>query len=418
MSTDFSQMGRGKTKNKYLYRFIHNVYASFFADMLDYFTEHLYPRFQYAVMGTYDKAVEYITKKIEQDGREVDMPNRTAIIMNPLGEFMPAEGNAGGKQLWRYPNLAGGYTRRLFNPIYQDAHVRVFPGFMRMKGEVELIMLCDSFYEYCDLRMLMFNIFGGTERIIEPQFFNSFIILPPELVNYTYNNEYTGLTYKLDWASAGAENILVETTAKDEIAVPVRIKPQLTLNSISDASNRYGGTDSLADWRLSATINYEAELPSWLILESDWLAENINLEIRYGSGYSKYDSTNVPVNRQLFKYSWNWDVDSTSHTENITLVDTTECGFTELADYVLNTRYYYVVTQANVDSTTDLFITIPEQITNDKQLIVNSKYGEMSYGDHYRIINNGNTLQIRKQYVNLTVGMIIELYVYKEITGE
>jgi hypothetical protein len=386
--------------------------------MLDYFTEHLYPRFEFAVMGTYDKAVEYITKQIELQGREQDMPNRTAIIMNPLGEFSPAEGNAGGKQYWRFPNLAAGLTRRLFDPIYQDEHVRVFPGFMRMRGEVELIMLMESFYEYCDLRMLMYNIFGGTERPIEPQFFNSFIILPPELVNYQYNNEYTGVNYRLDWASAGAENLLVETTAREELAVPVNIKPQLTLNSVSDASNRYGGTDSLADWRLSATINYEVELPAWLILESDWLLENIKLEIRYGSAFSKYDSSNVPVNRQLYKYYWEWDVDATSNTQNITLIDTTECGFAELGDYVLNTRYYYSVTQSDIDSTGDLVITIPEQITNNKQLIVNSKYGELEYGDHYRIINNGFGLQIRKQYVNLSVGMIIELYVYKALVGE
>ena len=418
MSTDFSQMGRGKTKNKYLYRFIHNVYACFFSDMLDYFTEHLYPRFEFAVMGTYDKAVEYITKKIELQGREQDMPNRTAIIMNPLGEFAPAEGNAGGKQYWRFPNLAAGLTRRLFDPIYQDAHVRVFPGFMRMRGEVELIMLMESFYEYCDLRMLMYNIFGGTERPIEPQFFNSFIILPPELVNYEYYNEYTGLRYKLDWPSAGAENVLVETTARNEIAVPVNIKPQLTLNSVSDASNRYGGTDSLADWRLSATINYEVELPAWLILESDWMVENIHLEVRYGSAFSSYDASNVPVNRQLYKYYWDWDIDATSHTQDLVLVDTTECGFLDLGDYVLNTRYYYTVTQSDVDSTGDLIITIPEQITNNKQLIVNSRYGELAFGDHYRIINNGNSLQIRKEYVNLKAGMIIELYVYKELVGE
>jgi hypothetical protein len=29
MSTDFSDMGRGTSQNKYIYQFIHNVYAEF-----------------------------------------------------------------------------------------------------------------------------------------------------------------------------------------------------------------------------------------------------------------------------------------------------------------------------------------------------------------------------------------------------
>ena len=53
------------------YFFVHNVYANFFKDSLDYFAGHLWPRFEHRVVATYDKAVEYLTKK-DQYGREVD----------------------------------------------------------------------------------------------------------------------------------------------------------------------------------------------------------------------------------------------------------------------------------------------------------------------------------------------------------
>ena len=59
-------------------------------------------------------------------------------------------------------------------PIYQDANVTLHAGFMRITGEIELLMLLNSFYEYCDLRMYMLQIFGGTDRWIHPNFFNSF----------------------------------------------------------------------------------------------------------------------------------------------------------------------------------------------------------------------------------------------------
>ena len=71
------------------------------------------------------------------------------------------------------------------------------------------------------------------------------------------------MKYKIDWESAGAYNRLVKTIAKDELVLPCNIKPIYKLTSISDGSNRYGGADQLADWRLTATIRYELEIPAF-----------------------------------------------------------------------------------------------------------------------------------------------------------
>jgi len=38
---------------------------------------------------------------------------------------------------------------------------------------------------------------------------------------------------------------------------------------------------------------------------------------------------------------------------------------------------------------------MPEQITDLKTLLLNSKYGEMLYGDHYILKNNGNAIEIK-----------------------
>ena len=113
------------------YHFIHNVFASFFKDALDFFSTCIYDRFQYRVVGTYDKAVEYINKQCEY-GRETDRPNLLALILNPSGEFLPADANAGGRQYWRYPNLAPTMIKRLFDAIYKDEHLEVNAGFLRI----------------------------------------------------------------------------------------------------------------------------------------------------------------------------------------------------------------------------------------------------------------------------------------------
>jgi hypothetical protein len=367
------------------------------------------------VVGTYDKAVEYLSKRTQYD-RETDQPLLPALILNPSGEFTTADGNAGGRQLWRFPNLAPTLIKRLFDPIYQDDNIIMHAGFIRIKGEFELIMLLNSFYEYCDLRMLLINYFGSTDRIIYPQFFSSFIILPDSFITYQYDNEYTGLTYNIDWTTADASNQLVRSTAQNEVVLPLNIKPQISMVSMSDGSNRYGGPDKIADWRLTTTINYEIEVPNYLILESDYLAENVQLEIRYGSAYSTYNDYQPPVNRQIYNYHWDWGLDETSNSQIINASDAT-CEIDNLGDYVYKTRYFHVVTEADAAQSTYLDITIPETITDRLALIVNSKYGQLNYGDHFLIVNNGNTLRIKMANVNLVAGWILELYIYEDINS-
>lgn len=399
-------------QTRWRYHFIHNVYAHFFNDMLEYFSTYLYPRFEYTVVGTYDKAVEYL-EKCQQYERETDKPLLPALILNPSGEFDNADGNSGGKQLWRFPNLAYGLNKRLFDPVYQDENLLATVSFMRIKGEIELLMLLNSFYEYCDIRMLFLNIFGGRDRIIYPRFFSSFIILPDELLNYTYTNEYTGLTYKMDWEKAGATEKLVRSTARNEMVIPCNIKPQISLVSLGDGSQRYGGADRLADWRLTATINYEVEIPNYFILQSDYLALGMDVEIRYGSSFSAYNDYQPPEDRWLHNVEWDFGLDETSNSEiDIDICDsTTDVVYSSALEF--KTRYLHEVTQAEIDSTTNLIITLLEQITDQQLLIVNSKEGSLSYGDHYYIDNNGWNLVIRTtDTVNLKAGWFLELYYY------
>lgn len=404
-----------------IYFFIHNVYANFFKDSLDYFSKHLYPRFEYTVVGTYDKAVEYLNKQCELN-READKPNLPALILNPSGDFDLADANAGGKQLWRFPNLAPGAIKRMFDPIYQDKNIQITAGFMRIQGDIELVMLLNSFYEYCDLKMLFLQIFGGYERWIYPQFFNTFIILPEELVNYEYSNPYTGLKYKIDWDSAGAYSKLVRTIAKDELVIPCNIKPTYKLTSVNDASQRYGGADQLADWRLGATIKYEIEIPAFLVLQSDYLVENIDVNIYAGSVYSSYDYTEVPEFKLSFKKKIDWGLDETSNStinihgisSDVYEIDGTSSIVYE-HEYEFNTRFFHIVSQAEVDSTSNLGITLSFQIDDLNAIRLNSMYGEMNYGDHYYLTDDNYTIVINRKNVELVEGMVIEIYDYTRV---
>jgi len=410
--TNIISLGSDENKNehRYHYHFIHGVFGNFFKDVLDYF-EYLYPRFDYKIVSTYEKAVEYIKKK-EQLGRENDKPNLPALVLNPTGEFSPSD--VSGKQLFRYPTLASGMNKNLYDPIYKDKQMIIYPGFSRIKGEIEIITLFDSFYEYCDFRIFMIQQFGGLERPIYPLFFNSYIIIPDELVNYTYYNEYEGMSYKIDWGSSDAYSKLIKSTNQTELVLPLIVKPVLKLMNLSDGSSRYGSTDSLADWRLVMSIEYEVEMPTFMCMETDYLLENIQFNLRFSSAFSEYGNDDIPVNRGIFKTQYDVGMDSTSNNEGYDFISDATADIVYEADWAFKIRYVHVITQEEADSETNVVITLTEEITDLNQIIINSKNGTMNYGDHYEL-SGTNLLVLKIANMTLTKDQIIEIYIYEEV---
>jgi hypothetical protein len=355
------------------------------------------------------------------------------------------------KQMWRFPHLAPHLAQQLFQPIYEDGNMQITVAFTRLKGEIELLALLPSFYEYFDLKIFLIQMFGGEGRYIEPLYFNDFIILPDELVNYEYKNEYTGEQYKIDWKNNGAYEFLVETTNRNELVVPGKLKPRYVMRGMSDGSTRYGGMDDVATWRLSTIIEYEIEIPTFLLLKTDHVLENIDFNLRFGSTYSKYEEYNLPINEITLQRHWDSgmqdntntiinttvqsnpnvmdDLNSNTNTSSIddpsiatghvnynyqeappiTLCETDKL-YREL---VFKTRYFHEITQDQADSTSDVIIELPEPCFDPKLVKVQSKYGLMMYGDHYVMENNGIDLRIKIEYVDLKKGEFIEIFIYE-----
>jgi hypothetical protein len=415
---------------RYNYQFINNIFADFVKATADYFGD-LYAknpndpdpnrasRFQHKVIGTYDKAVEYINKIAQYSDRVPDKPNLPALVLNPTGDFGLDETASGARQInFRFPNLAPGLISRLYDPIYEDNDVRVCVGFTRLKGEFEMIALLPSFYEYFDLKVLLIQMFGDVGRVIYPQWFNSFLILPSELYLYEYKNPYTGVVHTLDWSKAKVAEELVKSTNKNEMVVPVRMRPLYKLISLADASTRYGGADKLADWKLGFTVEYQLEMPSMMMILTDHLIENVKLEVRHVLNYSsatQYD-VNIYPSRDILKLHWDVTIDSTS--EDYFQVVVGDVEEVEDKSLTLTNTYIHVVTKQEADSTSDIIIDLPEQIDSDKDvLLVLSTYGYMDYKDHYDISEDGWKLTIKKEFVSLVEDQIIQLIYYKKDAG-
>lgn len=416
-----------KIETRYNFIFIHNVFGHFYKDLLDYFSDYLYPRFEWKVIGTYHKAVEYLSKLEQYGGEDTDQPNVPALILNPSGDFGLDE--TYGKMLWRSPNLMPGYIKRVFDPIYQDPNVVVTVGFSRIKGDCELICMVPSYYEYLDIKIFLNLIFGGLDRYIYPIFFNSFIILPPEIYNYEYDNPITGVHYKINIPDLNSK--LIKTTNKTEMVIPCRIKPIVKMTSMTDSSTRLGGVDRLPDWRLTFTIEYEVELPTFIVLETDYLIDTIKYSVGYGSCYSANQDYNVghfstdtstPTEKAYNvrdgefseeSYLESGLIDGTSGIY-IQPINPENCEQTK-KEKIFNTRYFHIATQSEADSTSTVVITLLERILDSDLIVVSGKYGKLLYGDHYKLATDGWSIIIDKRYVELKKDDMLEIYSYKHI---
>jgi len=399
------------------YQFVHNIMGDFVKSILDYFVAYLYPRFSSlsSIVGTYDKAVIYL-KQQQEENRELDKPILPALILNPTGEFDIADANTGAKQPWRFPNIAPGLISRIFEPIYQDKNVLINVGFTRLKGELELILLLNSFYEYFDIKILLLQIFGGigTNRIINPVIFDSFMILPNELYVYNYSNSIEGTNYTLDWNSCSVRSQVIPTTNRTEYVYPCKIKPQLTLSSMGDSSERYGAEDSLSEWKLSATIGYEVEIPTFVTLRSDYMFERLLLNIRTGMVYSSYEDFNISQEQLTSIFQYNNELESGSNSE-ISLPESSD----KVGDRTLifRNRYFHIITESEAlvlsDNTSYIEVELLEEITDFNTLIINSKNGELTYSEHYDLITETNSVRIYAEYVTLEEDDILEIYVFE-----
>jgi len=269
------------------HHYCNNCMGMFFRGILNYFADELYP-FNYKVIATYNKAVEFFNKKIET-GQEIDTQILPAITLDPSGEFLPEE--RGGKFLWQYPNLYPAFGAKLFDSIYKDNDMIVTPVFTRFSGNMEMICWLNSVYEYIDFRTLMIMWSGGINRIIRPKGLWSYIVLPDEILNYEYNKilvDGSEEILKIDWRTTDAVVTLIKNMNQERIVYPVLLTPFLQIENISDASQKHPGTD-LAAYKLSITFKYEIDLPTFIFIKNVTQIQTIKVSVEMGPFHSKYN---------------------------------------------------------------------------------------------------------------------------------
>jgi len=259
--------------------FIHNCFGSFFSGVLNWFADDFYPRFNYKVIGTYDKSVEFFKKKKEL-GVDASSNLLPSITLDPTLDFSNDE--RAGKFLWQYSRYAPAMGVRLWKSIdLREQDILITPVFSRYQGTFEVIFWLSSIYELMDFRVALLQFCGGFQRWCRPEFFWTYLILPDAIENYEKEDGYN-----IDWGNTLSDVIHVDTINKHRRVVPIALDPMWRLESFSDASTKYGG-DQIAEYKLSASFAYEINLPTYIVT-SEHVDAKILLSLSLGNAYTKY----------------------------------------------------------------------------------------------------------------------------------
>ena len=384
--------------------FIHNTLASVYRGILNWFGNQFYDRLQYKILGTYEKSVEFFEKK-QQFGKEIDTPFLPALNLDPAYSLDFADSS--GQMLWQKPYLAPGLGGKLWRSIdgleEQDLSFKIVMS--RMKGEFELTFWLSSIYEYFDmyLELLMFS--GGTGRYMRPETFNSYIVIPKEFIDFEYQGK------KIDWSKTDLVYKLLKAPNCYEYALPVKLEPYFKFTGISDSSTKYGG-DSISEYKLSVSVEYELNLPTYAVLYTD-LGGYIDMRLYTAAAFSKYGTQPVydPVTKKYSESS-----DQLDKLYALRLLKDDKSPLHQIQEVIKYSFYEFTeedVTQYNEHKKIVIPNPYTDIVTTDsliKQVRILSYIGELEYEKHWLLINNNTEIEI---YIKPIPTEIIELYKYQ-----
>jgi hypothetical protein len=163
-----------------------------------------------------------------------------------------------------------------------DKCMRLVPVFSRYQGSFELIWWLNSVYELLDVRTYLFQFSSGYGRLMRPRCFECFIILPDAILETE-----DGSGQPIDWTQTQGTVRKINNMNQDCFTMPILLNPWFKFTSINDATQKYGG-DDVAEYKLSVTVEYEIELPTYMVITPDAYLKKINFNVSMDSAYSRY----------------------------------------------------------------------------------------------------------------------------------
>jgi hypothetical protein len=419
----------------YHHYYINNSIGAMIRGIADYFSSEFFDRTKEVVISTYEKGLQHWLQRKNNAGEKM-APQYPFITIDPQMDFEPDP--QAGRFLWGYPNFMGKFaTAHMFDPpIYDDENLRVAPILNRYRGRFDIIVWCSSVYELIDFRTLSFQMFAGQERVIQPVDITGYIVLPDEILSYTYQNPYNGDSYSLDWVNNRSEVKLIKNINQNRMVFPFIVTPWIRMTSCDDGAEKYGGTgDELSDHRMTLSCEWECSLPTHIGLLAtkqptfskksidNLTKRDVKLSIDLDIGYEYSVPFHDPdtdekigeskITSKIIQSYAGKDIDKDDDGNDIPGKNR---HWQSEVDY--KGKYNYIVTQDDFDKiqsdpSENFIVVLDDDIDDSYNLRVYGKNGPMMRDYHWRVISPGTVEFVGNMLQMLKVGDMLWFAIYE-----
>jgi hypothetical protein len=249
--------------------YVHTAIGPFINAIKDYFTEWVYDDFQFAMVGSMDKAIQLIHQNKDDPDMLLQGPHYPMIVLTPTITEQVKTMDLPHKYTTYHPYQSKWFQRPF---VFQNGSALDIVS-RRMTGTVEFKIFAESLMEIHDIQMGIIDAFRGLNKWMPIQHIKQFLVLEADIRLLTDE----GLVF-LDWSETDMSEDLIRSINANKYYMPVGTTPWVNLQNLSDASSFYGGT-GFPEYALVGSLDFELELPVLYNIYTDLDITSIETQI-------------------------------------------------------------------------------------------------------------------------------------------
>lgn len=271
-------MARFKVAKRITYP--HTAIGPFFTALKQYLNREVYG-FQTNIIGTFDKAIQIIEQRKNESANDPQnseaiyateryAPEEPILIITPTLKDPLPETDLPMKYLNWAPYQSVWFKTPILFPNSAIFNIVT----RRIVGSCDIKVFSESTMEAHDIMMGFHDAFRGLNKWIPLTQFNQLLILNNDIRAMTEDGE---LVFK--WEESTISHMLIPSIYSTEYCLYTPTSPAIMLESLTDASNFYGGS-SMPSYALTGSIRFELEVPSMYVVETHAPITDIDIQIR------------------------------------------------------------------------------------------------------------------------------------------
>ncbi len=341
---------------------MHTTFGPFINALKLFLLTRVY-NFNFAMVGTMDKAIQLIFQSKSDSNMLLQGPLMPMIVFTPSIIEQVREVDFPFKYTTYHPFQSKWFQQPI---IFQDGSALDIVT-RRMLGNVDIRVFAHSLMEIHDIQMAFLDAFRGYNKWIMLTHLKQFLVIEDDVRLFTDE----GVKF-LDWSKTNLSNMLIKSINKNKYYLQTDTDVQVRLDGLTDASEFYGGA-GLSDYGLTGTLTYEIELPALYNLYTDLDIVDFDVNI-YNIFAANYDPNMKIDPNSVFKLI---GISKEERNDKVAYMYTDEEKTLSLAEILRRTVFeiipplpeVLILENADMDLTKDFIVLVNGDLFEDIEVI-------------------------------------------------